>query len=273
MKPTGIIALTTDFGVRDGFVGMMKGVMLGINPDARIVDLIHEIPPQDITAAAFLVGVAWPYFPAGTTHLVVVDPGVGSGRRALAIQCGEQYFVAPDNGVLSELFNAFPKSRAYELANWDFFLDKVSRTFHGRDLFAPVTAHISKGLPLNELGPVIDDPVRLDYSRAARTTDGIEGEIRYIDHFGNCMTNIAEEFFNDAMIDEASYFVRCRRQKLALGTEAYADAEPGDPLAIFNSFGVLEIAVNQGSAADRLKLRVGDKVTITKSSPLSSLGF
>ncbi len=264
MKASRLITLTTDFGLRDGFVGMMKGVILGINPDARIVDLIHEVPPQDISAAAFLIGVAWSYFPAGSTHLVVVDPGVGSGRRALAARCGNQLFVAPDNGVLTDVFDACPDTEAVELANWDYFLERVSRTFHGRDLFAPVAAHLSNGVKLHEFGPTITDPIRLKHPELKATQDEIVGEIRYIDRFGNCMTNITEAFFADHFDAESAVVVKCRRQKLALSSEAYADADPGDPLAIFNSFGVLEVAINQGNAAERLRVKTGDAVTVTR---------
>ena len=204
-----IITLTTDFGLNDGFVGTMKGVILGINPEATIVDITHDIAPQNIEQGAFLFANAVKYFPANTIHVVVVDPGVGSTRRPIAMQIGETILVAPDNGVLSrailnsefriqnsEIGNRKSESeiRAIYLNRSEYWLPRVSHTFHGRDIFAPVAAHLSRGIALDALGDPIDDWVRLTPGLPTRRADGaLVGKVMRIDRFGNIITNIADE--------------------------------------------------------------------------------
>jgi S-adenosylmethionine hydrolase len=253
-----IITLTTDFGTRDAFVGVMKGVILRINPDARLVDITHEIEPHNIAQAAFVLANAVPYFPPDAIHLVIVDPGVGSARRALAAQVGETFFVAPDNGVLS--FVLRPSSSVVHLNNTAYFLPRVSTTFHGRDIFAPVAAHLSLGVPLTALGTPIDDWVQLPLERATRHDDHIIGRVVYIDRFGNAITNIGEEMLEG--FDRARLVVRIGAHTLRGIHATYADASPGDALALVSSSWRVEIAVREGNAAQVLSICVGDVVTI-----------
>jgi len=189
-----IITLTTDFGLADGFVGTMHGVILGICPAARVVDLSHGIAPQGVQEAAFVLAAAVPFFPAGTIHVVVVDPGVGSERRAIAVQTDHTFYVAPDNGVLSEALAQDELVVAVHLNRAAFWLPVVSHTFHGRDIFAPVAAHLACGVPLRELGEPINDLLRLPASQPERWADGtLVGHLRYIDHFGNLITDVRDQ--------------------------------------------------------------------------------
>lgn len=269
-----LITLTTDFGTRDGFVGVMKGVILGINPNVTLVDITHDIEPQNIVQGAFVLANAVPYFPPDTIHLVVVDPGVGSTRRALAAQVGETFFVAPDNGVLSFVLRPFdfaqgkPSSSAVRpssihvvhLTNTAYFLSRVSTTFHGRDIFAPVAGHLSRGVPLDALGARIEDWGQLPLERATRHDDRIIGRVVYIDRFGNAITNIGEEMLEG--LERAPLVVRIGAHTLRGIRTTYADVSPGEPLALVSSSWHVEIAVRQGNAAQALGIRVGDVVSI-----------
>src|SRR6266478_233225 len=185
-----LITLTTDFGTRDWFAGTMKGVILGIHPRAKVVDLTHEIAPGDIWSGAFALNAACHFFPKGTIHVAVVDPGVGSSRRAITVQTTDYIFVGPDNGVLSWALAKQEIKAVHELENVDYFLPDVSATFHGRDVFAPVAAHLSRGVPVRKLGPRLKDFVRLPWPEVARRPGAITGEVIFIDRFGNAITNI-----------------------------------------------------------------------------------
>lgn len=278
-----LITLTTDFGTRDGFVGVMKGVILGINPNLTLVDITHDIEPQNIAQGAFVLANAVPYFPPDTIHLVVVDPGVGSARRALAAQVGETFFVAPDNGVLSFVLRPFDFAQGFvvsaqpngkpsssvvrpssihvvHLTNTAYFLPRVSSTFHGRDIFAPVAAHLSLGVPLDALGARVDDWVQLPLERATRRDDQIIGRVVYIDRFGNAITNIGEEMLEG--LDHAQLVVRIGAYTLRGIHTTYANASQGEPLALVSSSWHVEIAVREGNAAQALGIRVGDMVSI-----------
>ena len=192
-----IITLLTDFGTQDYFVGAMKGVILSINPSVRIVDITHDVPAQDIEAAAFSLLACYRDFPAGTIHVAVVDPGVGSNRRALAIECARQIFVGPDNGIFSWICEREGSSRAIHLNNEAFFRHPVSKTFHGRDIFAPVAAALSTGVAMTELGEKLIEYARLDPLLAAVRSDGrVEGRVIHIDRFGNCITNLTPAHFS-----------------------------------------------------------------------------
>lgn len=259
------ITLTTDFGTRDGFVGVMKGVILGINPNVTLVDITHEIEPQNIAQGAFVLANAVPYFPPNTIHLIIVDPGVGSTRRALAAQVGETFFVAPDNGILSFVLRPSssvfrPSSSVVHLTNTAYFLPRISTTFHGRDIFAPIAAHLSLGVPLDALGTRIDDWVQLAPERATRHDDRIIGRVVYIDRFGNAITNIGEEMLKG--LDRARLVVRIGAQTLRGIRTTYADVSRGEPLALVSSSWHVEIAVREGNAAHTLGIRVGDQVSI-----------
>jgi len=278
-KPSGIITLTTDFGTSDAYVGIMKGVILGINPNAQVVDITHAVPPQDMQEAAFLIHSAYRYFPKGTIHTIVVDPGVGSDRRAIVCQTDSAFFVCPDNGVLSYILQAaeteYRPYRSVAIENPDYLLPQVSNTFHGRDIFVPVAAHLSLGVPLASIGPPIHDLVQLPIPTLNISGDTLTGRIVKIDGFGNAITNISEEVLavfltpgaclEGALTGERDvYEIRAGIARLKQLDRAYAEAEAGEPLAIIGSFGLLEIAVNGGRAEARLGLKRGDAIVIQK---------
>jgi S-adenosylmethionine hydrolase len=253
-----IITLTTDFGTRDWFVGTMKGVILRLNPRATIVDLTHEISPGDIRGAAFALMASAGFFPKGTVHLAVVDPGVGGARQAIAVQTADYFFVGPDNGVLSFALARERIKSVRRLENGKFFLQPVSRTFHGRDIFAPVAAHLSRGVSFQKLGPIQKDFVRLPWPESKRTRNGIEGEIGYLDRFGNAITNIP----NPDLELRDNREVRAGRKRLGPVRAFYQAVPVGHAVVVPGSSGFLEIAVNGGSAAKRFGLEIGDRVSV-----------
>jgi S-adenosylmethionine hydrolase len=252
------IRLTTDFGSRDWFVGTIRGVILGINPRANIIDLTHEIPPGDIRAGAFALMASSPYFPKGTVHTAVVDPGVGSARKAIAVQTDSGFFVGPDNGVLSFALSRQKVLSICRLDDERYFLQPVSRTFHGRDIFAPVTAHLSRGLSIRKLGPAQEDFVRLPWHEPRQGRNSIEGEIIYIDRFGNAITNIESA----SLRVRKQYTVFWGRKLLGPVKLFYQSVALGETVVVPGSTGYLEICVNGGSAEKELKLRVGSEVSV-----------
>ena len=261
-----IITLTTDFGISDAYVGVMKGVILGVNPNVQVVDITHAVPPQDIHEAAFLIHAAYRYFPKGTIHIIVVDPGVGSSRRAIVRQTDQASFVCPDNGILTYLLqemesNGEVRERAVVIQNRAYCLPEVSQTFHGRDIFAPVAAHLSLGVPLDDIGPSAQNLVRLPIPRVEVSGDKLTGQIVKIDNFGNAITNISKLALAG---DAAGYEITVDSTRLTRINQTYAESEAGKPLAIIGSFGMLEIAVNGGSAERRLGLKRGKTVVIRK---------
>ena len=265
-KPPRIITLTTDFGISDTYVGIMKGVILGINPNAQVVDLTHAIPPQDIHEAALSVHSAHRYFPEGTIHTIVVDPGVGSNRRAVVCQTDRAFFVCPDNGILTyllhEIENAGGQSiNAVEIQNSAYYLPEVSNTFHGRDIFAPVAAHLSLGVSLASIGPLVEGLVKFPIPTPQVSGNTIIGQIVKFDRFGNAITNISESVL--ARIG-STYEIRVRSTQLMRINRAYAESGIGKPLAIIGSLGLLEIAINGGSAEVSLGLKWGDVVEIQR---------
>jgi len=258
-----LITMTTDFGLSDGYVGIMKGVILGIVPDATIVDITHDIQPHAISQAAFVIAAAAPYFPPGTVHLVIVDPGVGSERRAIAVQMKKTFFVAPDNGVLTHVLRPFTGDpnpvKIVQLTRRKYWLSKVSSTFHGRDVFAPVAAHLAAGVPLNKLGKPIDDPVLLDLPRPRQRADGVlEGHVIYVDRFGNLVTNIPAAWLGDSM----QWRVEVAGRAVERIHVTYADVRRGQLLALIGSSGMLELSVREGSAALMLGAGEGAPVTV-----------
>lgn len=258
-----IIALLTDFGHRDAYVGIMKGVILGINPGARLVDLSHEVPPQDILCGAVVLQSAWRYFPAGTVHLAVVDPGVGSARRGLAAAVAGHFLVGPDNGIFSLILAASPPETVVSLENPRYFLPEVSATFHGRDIFAPVAAYLSLGVPLTELGPVITDPVNLDMPAPHFTAAVVSGQILTWDNFGNLITNIPYQELL-AWLQGQSAQVWVGEHPIPHWVKTYSEAPPGALLALGGSHGYLEIAVREGRAAAILGAEPGTPVRIAR---------
>jgi S-adenosylmethionine hydrolase len=259
MPPTPILTLTTDFGDQDPYVAAMKGVMLRECPQARIVDLSHSIAPQNIHEAALFLAGSAAYFPPHTIHVVVVDPGVGTARKPVAVAAGGQRFICPDNGVLTLFLREHPLEKAREIANPAFMRENVSATFHGRDIFAPCAARLAAGQPWHEVGPPLDRLVQLDFPEATRSGAGVTGEIIHIDRFGNCVTNIQQHLLRDCM--------DCRVEVGAIVldglTDTYASTAVGDPLALIGSSGLLEIAINRGSAAAILNLKPSAVVRVT----------
>jgi S-adenosylmethionine hydrolase len=259
MKPP-IVTLLTDFGSSDHYVGAMKGAILSICPDAQLVDITHEIEPYDITGAAFTLAQTWPYFPKGTVHLIVVDPGVGGTRRALIAEAAGHFFVAPDNGVLSLIS---PELSAREITEERFFRKPVSRTFHGRDIFGPVAAHLAMGRESAEFGKAIADPVMLAISKPVEKDHGAwEGVVLRVDRFGNLITNFRSDFFVE---DPFGHFeIRVGRGVIVRLANSYGDATDSEPFAIVGSSGYLEVSVNKGDAASVLNCSGGSNVHIRK---------
>lgn len=254
------VTLLTDFGTADAYVGAMKGVIASLAPDATVHDVAHDIAPGDVAAAAFALSRYWQLYPEGTVHVIVVDPGVGSRRRALAARVAGRLFVAPDNGVLSHVLRADDDATVVALEDETYFRRPVSNTFHGRDVFAPVAGHLARGVALDALGPPVENPTRLVWPQATRSAKGVEGVVVHVDRFGNLITNIPGEW--------------CRRGDLVWVAgrtagelhRAYADVEPGRLLALVGSTGLLEISARDGSAAAELEAERGSAVRTGNSA-------
>jgi S-adenosylmethionine hydrolase len=255
-----IITLTTDFGDQDAYVATMKGVILDINPEVTIVDICHSVEPQNIAQAAFIIGTTCDYFPQDTIHMVIVDPGVGSQRRAIAMKTRRAFFVAPDNGVLSYIINASPEEpEAVNLTNPKFWHHPVSSTFHGRDIFAPAAAHISLGVPLAEFGEAITSLSTSPLPHPQTAANGeLIGHILHIDRFGNLISDISKE---DLRVSKLS--LEIAGQQIDGLSTSYAEADK--LLALLGSSGHLEIAFKNGSAASFLDVRIGDEIRIKES--------
>ena len=257
-----IITLTTDFGTQDAYVGAMKGVMLRINPHASIVDISHDIAPQDVMEGAFVVRGSAFYFPAETIHVVVVDPGVGTPRRPVALRCRGQYFVGPDNGILPLLLDGAAPECCVALDDPAYWRgDEISRTFHGRDVFAPAAAHLSAGVALDRLGSDVEALTPMQWALPITDEEGVQGWVVHIDRFGNCITNVSREMVERKRGERP---IKCFVGSAILeGTErTYASVETGEPLMHYNSSEMLEVSVNSGNAAELLGIRKGDPVNI-----------
>lgn len=254
-----LIALLTDFGLADHYVGVMKGVVLGICPEAQLVDLSHDVPPQDIVAGMVTLDLAYRDFPAGTVFLCVIDPGVGSRRRGLAVEADGYRFVGPDNGLLSQVYGRAVQRRAVELGSAAHRLATVSRTFEGRDRFAPAAAWLARGTALEALGPDIDDPVSLGWHEPQFTDDSIHGEVIAIDRFGNLITNIER-----ALVERLAppRDVRLAGGAILPFVDTYADAPEGRASALIGSHGRLEVAIRNANAAAHLGIGVGALVQV-----------
>jgi S-adenosylmethionine hydrolase len=251
-----ILTLTTDFGLSDHYVGSMKGVILGICPRVQVVDISHQVSPYAIAEGAFLIAQAYRSFPRGTVHVVVVDPGVGSERRPILMEAAGQYFVAPDNGVLGMIF-AREKHKVRVNSNVQYFRQPVSQTFHGRDIFAPVAAHLAAGVAPSRMGKVIADYVRPPFEKPRQTGARTwTGEILKVDRFGNVVTNFPADDFPSL---EQLAIGRSKARRLV---RSYAAARAGELVAIAGSSGYLEVSVNRGSAAKKIGCRSGDACQI-----------
>jgi S-adenosyl-L-methionine hydrolase (adenosine-forming) len=254
--PAPILTLTTDFGLSDHYVGVMKGVILGICPRAQIVDVSHQVRPYAISEGAFLIAQTYRAFPRGTVHVVVVDPGVGSERRPILMKAAGQCFVAPDNGVLGMIF-AREKHKVRVISNARYFRHPVSQTFHGRDIFAPVAAHLAAGVAPSRMGKVIVDYVRPPFEKPRQTgAHTWTGEILKLDRFGNIVTNFHADDF--PAIEELAI----GRSKARRLVRSYAEARAGELVMIAGSSGYLEVSVNQGAAAEKIGCRSGDACQI-----------
>ncbi|MBL8214133.1 MAG: SAM-dependent chlorinase/fluorinase [Bryobacterales bacterium] len=251
-----ILTLTTDFGLQDHFVAAMKGVVLTIAPTAQIIDITHQITPFDINEAAFTLAEAWRYFPKKTVHVVVVDPGVGSTRRPILAQAGGQSFIAPDNGVLSLIYEQEPKTKVRHITAGKYMRDEVSQTFHGRDIFAPAAAHLAKGTAVASFGKLIEDPVKLPGIRPHRSgRRAWSGTILKIDRFGNLITNFSRTEF--PTLTSMKFSLTAGLEQIIWLRSSYAEAPFGEPFAIWGSSGYLEVSLNQGNAAKQLGVGVG----------------
>ncbi len=261
-QPANFITMITDFGIKDGNVGVMKGVIWGIAPHTQIADLSHTVQPQNVREAALILFRAMPYFPPGTVHLVVVDPGVGTERRPIAARLGPYKVVGPDNGFITLALEYAEQQhwpiRFVHLDQPQYWLPQVSHVFHGRDIFAPVAAYLSDGLLELALGPVIEDPVRLQLPRPERTPTGWRGEIIHVDHFGNLSTNIRIEHLGDM----PGAIVRLGGVEIRGMVKTFGERAPGELVALYGSTGNLIVSVVNGSAAARLGAAVGDAVEV-----------
>jgi S-adenosylmethionine hydrolase len=263
LEPNGTLTLLTDFGLTDHFIGVMKGVILDIAPQTRLVDISHQIHPQNVMQGARMLAETVPYFTPGTVHVAVVDPGVGTRRRAIAARIGSQFFVAPDNGLLSfVLREAYAKREEIiivSLTQEQYWLPEPSYSFHGRDIFAPVGAHLVNGLPLEKLGETIDDPVLLIPPLPEKTPTGWLGQVVMIDTFGNLATNLSREVFPRAV---KHIIIEIKGENISGLTPTFGDAPPGSLIATIDSSGALAISVVNGSAQEQLNADIGTPVNI-----------
>jgi len=256
---SNMLTLTTDFGLQDVYVGVMKGVIAGINPHLNIIDLTHQIPPQNITAGRFALMNAFPYFPHGTVHVAVVDPGVGSQRRGIAIALPQGILVGPDNGLLSGVLTQFPAEKVVVLNNPKYWRTKhVSSTFHGRDIFSPVGAYLANGVALEQIGDEIslEELTPFSFPDPEITDHYIRGYIHYIDYFGNLISNLSGEY-----VTGKQWWVEIHDQVIPSGN-TYSDSSPNQLIALIGSHGWVEIAVNQGSAATVLSASYQTPMTV-----------
>lgn len=261
-----IITLTTDFGTRDSFAATMKGAILKINPDVKIIDITNEIAAQDIWEAAFSLKTAYSYFPKGTVHLAVVDPGVGSARRPIIAVTESYYFVGPDNGIFSLIFKEAERLRVHHITASHYFLSKPGPTFHGRDIFAPVASWLSKGIPSGNFGDEIEDYVKLNVPVPKTSANAIEGHVIHIDRFGNVITNITYKDLHGIVpegTDPNLVTVSIAGKEIRGLKKFYAEAAPGQPGAVINSSGYLEIFLFKQNARAALSLKRGEAVKLT----------
>ena len=254
-----MITLLTDFGRSGPYVASMKGIILTVAPDAKLIDISHDIGPQNVDEAAYVLFRCYSCFPERTVHIVVIDPGVGSSRAILAVRAADQVFLAPDNGVLKYIFDAHPDFKAYSVTNQAFFRQTVSRTFHGRDIFAPLAARLELGEPVEAVGPACRPAHPGEVARPVKEGNSLNGEIVYIDRFGNGVTNIPGEWLEGRRVRT----VKCREVSLRKVSKSYNDVGAGETLALTGSMGTVELSVRCGSAKEQLALNVRDRISIT----------
>lgn len=263
----GLITIMTDFGLKDGNVGVMKGVIYGITPNANVIDLSHLISPQNIYEANYVLSRSVPYFPDGTIHIFVVDPGVGTKRRPMAAKLGDQYFVGPDNGALTGLIHSARASgmevRFFELDQRNYWLPKVSHVFHGRDIFSPVAAHLAAGVSIDKLGSEFFDPTLLALQPAKVEAGRIEGEIVYIDHFGSMASNINQEQVAKLNAAPDAIKIEINEFKIEGMVNTFGDREPGSLVCLYSSTGVVIVSVVNGRADKAVNGKLGDRIVMS----------
>jgi S-adenosyl-L-methionine hydrolase (adenosine-forming) len=261
-----VITLMTDFGIKDGNVGVMKGVIWGICPSAQISDLSHMIQAQNIREAAYIFARSVPYYPKGSIYVVVVDPGVGTQRRPMAAQIGDWFYVGPDNGTITGLLERAEKERwqttFVELNEKKYWLPTISFVFHGRDIFSPVAAHLANGVPVTELGKSFQDPIRLELPKPEQTKNGWRGEVTHIDHFGNISTNIRVEHLGDAIKFKENIIVRVSGNEINGMVNTFGERPVGELIALLGSTGNLGVSIVNGNAVQELGTKVGDPVEV-----------
>jgi S-adenosylmethionine hydrolase len=262
-----VISLMTDFGIKDGTVGVMKGVIWGICPTAQISDLSHVVQAQNIREAAYIFARSIPYYPKGSVHVVVVDPGVGTKRRPMAARIGDWFYVGPDNGTISGLLDRAEHSgwttQFVELNRIRYWLPVISFVFHGRDIFSPVAAHLANGTPISDLGTPFNDPVRIDLPKPVRMEYGWRGEVIHIDHFGNISTNISAEHLDTALERKESIRVNLLGTEINGMVNTFGERPAGETIALINSTGNLTVAVVNGSAERALGVKPGNEIFVT----------
>lgn len=255
-----IVTLTTDFGLQDYYVSAMKAVMLGIAPEVRLVDISHEVPDQDIMAGSWVLQNSAPLFPSNSVHLVVIDPGVGTDRNPIALKVDDQYYVGPDNGIFS-LLTEDKEFEAVRLTNSDYWHTKRSNTFHGRDIFAPVAAHLSNGVPLNELGEPLNELKTYRWASPIADKDGLQGWIIHIDKFGNLVSNLKESLIEDVIGDQ-SVKIYVGNMILDELLPTFGSVPEGEPVAYIGSSGMLEVGINKGDAAEMMSVKKGAPISL-----------
>jgi S-adenosylmethionine hydrolase len=260
-SPPGIVTLITDFGWGGEYVGAMKGAILKVNARCLVTDITHQISPQNILQAAYVLQNSYRFYPPGTVHLAVVDPGVGMERRAVALETEGHFFVGPDNGVFSGLLAGKGKAEAYEIVDRKYGLRPVSPTFHGRDIFAPAAGHLSLGLPPGKLGPRAENLVRRDFPQPQETKKKLGARILWADSFGNLLINVPRKGFGRALATRP-FQIKGKGWKIERLSRTYGEGKPGQPMALFGSGGWLEISVNQGNALETLGLKPGEAISI-----------
>lgn len=260
-----IITLTTDYGTSDHLVGVMKGVILGINPDAQIVDISHDVLAHDILDGALVIGQAYKYFPAKTIHVVVVDPGVGTERRPVLVAGDQHYFIAPDNGVLSSVYDQSEALYVWHIISEHYFRQPVSKTFHGRDVFAPVAAWLSKSWQTPSFGEPITDFARFAMPKPKANGNTVKGVVLRVDHFGNLVTNLTAEDVPALVAADGKFTIRAGNGQVSKVAPTFAQGPAGEAVGVIGSSGYLEISVNKGSAARTLSAGRGAEVTVELS--------
>jgi len=259
---SGIVTLITDFGLRDEYVGAMKGAILKVNPRCQVIDVTHQIEPQNVLRAALVLRNTYPYYPAGTVHLVVVDPGVGTQRRAVILQKGRHFFVGPDNGVFTFVLSSVGKTEGYEITQRKYFLSPLSETFHGRDIFSPVAGHLSLGRNPQRFGVRAANFVRAEWPQPRLKGKKLLGRVLFADSFGNLITNIAREEYGSLSAGQP-LLIQGKGWQTDRLRRTYGEGKPGIPIALFGSSGLLEIAVSGGNAQKKLKVKKGDPLVVT----------